>query len=48
MSLVLVYLGFGEHCLDHFVNILVRLVVAVRFLVFEVEAYIAGSLMPEF
>ena len=47
MLLVFIDLGLGQHGLDHLVYVLVWLVVALRLLVFEVEADIACTLMPE-
>ena len=45
MLLVFIDLSLGQHGLDHLVYVFVGLVVAVRILLFEVEADIACTLM---
>lgn len=40
-------LCLGQHGLDHLVYVFVGFVVAVRILLFEVEAHIARALMPQ-
>lgn len=47
MLLVFIDLSLGQHGLDHLVYVFVRLIVAVRIFVFEVEAHIARTLMPQ-
>ena len=44
---MLIDLSLRQHGLDHLIYVFVGFVVALRIFVFEVEAHIASSLMPQ-